>query len=84
MVYVPFKKDSVQEKILFCQPLPARTKAGQIFKALDDFISRVIFIGADDGAREILFFRCILYLHTSAVLRKKNKYRKKHFPYLMG
>lgn len=55
MVYVPFTKDSVWEKILFCHPLPARAKAGQIFKALDDFISRVIFIGADDGARETLY-----------------------------
>lgn len=54
MVCAPFMKDGVQEKILFRQPLPAHTKAGRIFKALDDFISRVIFIGADDGARESL------------------------------
>ncbi|KAM3835905.1 zinc finger BED domain-containing protein 5-like [Diretmus argenteus] len=39
MVYVRFIKElSVQEKFLFCHPLPARTTAAELFKALNDFI----------------------------------------------
>nr|XP_033506785.1 zinc finger BED domain-containing protein 5-like [Epinephelus lanceolatus] len=39
MVYVRFIKElSVQEEFLFCHPLPARTTAAEIFKALNDFI----------------------------------------------
>jgi len=39
MVYVPYIKElSVQEDFLFCHPLPARTTAGKIFKALNDFV----------------------------------------------
>ncbi|XP_061587400.1 zinc finger BED domain-containing protein 5-like [Cololabis saira] len=39
MVYVRFIKElDVQEEFLFCHPLPARTTATEIFKALNDFI----------------------------------------------
>ncbi|XP_056243076.1 zinc finger BED domain-containing protein 5 [Seriola aureovittata] len=39
MVYVRFIKElNVQEEFLFCHPLPARTTAAEIFKALNDFI----------------------------------------------
>ncbi|XP_075340393.1 SCAN domain-containing protein 3-like, partial [Odontesthes bonariensis] len=39
MVYVRYIKElGVQEEFLFCHPLPARTTAGEIFKALNDFV----------------------------------------------
>lgn len=55
MVYVPFMKDfSVQEKILFCQPLPARAKQDRSSR-LWMILFQESFIEADDNAREILF-----------------------------
>ncbi|XP_060780911.1 zinc finger BED domain-containing protein 5-like [Neoarius graeffei] len=39
MVYVRYIKElSVEEEFLFCYPLPTRTTAGEIFKALNDFM----------------------------------------------
>lgn len=37
---------SVQEEFLFCHPLPARTTAEEIFKALNDFIQESHIDGA--------------------------------------
>lgn len=80
MVYVPFMKDfSVQEKILFCQPLPARAK--------QDRSSRLWMIFKSHSLRlmtmqEKYFFRCILYLHISAVWGKNIKILQKTFSIL--